>query len=78
MNKQMVSIGRKLNAADMKKLLGGGPGVGGSGTGLRCGIPPAFPNCDVNYNGRCCTCCAGPAGAACRAGREADPACWLV
>jgi hypothetical protein len=79
MNKQMANFGRRLSSADMKKMLGGGPGIGGTGTGTaRCGTPPAPPNCDVIYNGRCCTCCAGLAGAACRVGRSADPACALV
>lgn len=75
MKKQIVNVGRRLSAADMKKTTGGIRVGTGS---LRCGTPPPPPNCDVAYNGRCCTCCAGAAGDPCRIGREADPACWLI
>lgn len=79
MKKQMTTIGRKLATADMKKMLGGGgPGVGGTGTGLRCGTPPPPGRCDLTFTGECCTCCAGPTGAFCRAQAQQSPACYLV
>lgn len=80
MNKQIATIGRKLAAADMKKMLGGGPGVGGTGTGLRCAAPPPPPKCITTYvsNGslNCCRCCAG--ATACEVDRSNDPNCWIV
>lgn len=78
MNKQMANIGRKLTTADMKKMLGGGgPGVGGTVTGLRCNYP-APPRCDVAYSGNCCTCCLGPTGDLCRLQAQQNPACWVA
>lgn len=80
MKKQMAKIGRKLSTADMKKMLGGGPGMGGSGTGsARCGAPP--PRCisspfDYTFGGAdCCRCCDN---SPCLFARNQDPACWLV
>lgn len=72
--KQMVNIGRRLHAADMKKLEGGIRVGTGS---FRCGLPPT-PCATTYVPGNCCDCCAGPAGALCRKIAQKDPACYLV
>jgi hypothetical protein len=75
MNKQMATIGRKLAAADMKKMLGGAPGVGGSGTGQRCAqVDPCMGEYIPGGEGCCRTCCTR----ACLAAQQADPTCWYV
>ncbi len=78
MNNQKANVGRKLSAADMKKLLGGGPGVGGSGTGQRCGAAPPPGQCALTFSVKCCACCAGPTGSWCRYQAQQSTACYLV
>jgi hypothetical protein len=83
MKKETVNFGRRLSAADMKKMQGGVRV--GTGSGARCGTPPLI-GCINNGNiasynpggDDCCKCCAGAAGALCRLVAQQDPACWLV
>jgi hypothetical protein len=75
MNKQMANFGRRLYAADMKKMLGGGPGVGGTGTGQRCAqVDPCGFVYIPGWEGCCCVCFTR----ACLAAQQADTSCWYI
>jgi hypothetical protein len=77
MKKEMANFGRRLSVADKKKLLGGGPGVGGSGTGsgLRCEqINPCGPVYIPGIIGCCCVC----QTKACLIAQQADTSCWYI
>jgi len=76
MNKQITNFGHKLSVADMKKLQGGGPAVGGTGTGAaRCEqLDPCMAVYIQGGEGCCRTCCTRT----CLMQQQSDPVCFYV
>jgi hypothetical protein len=74
MNKQMANFGRRLSSADMKKMLGGGGGVGSGGTGgFKC-YPYTGP-CISTYTPGGQDCCKTCCSRSCYRGQQEDPVC---